>query len=51
MEARATYAVDLPTDRADPGDIPAFLRRTDGIRSVAAMVRERREQAATSCAK
>jgi hypothetical protein len=47
MEARATYAVDLPTDRADPSDIPACLRRTDGIRPAAAMLRE---QAATSCA-
>ena len=50
MEAPATYAVDPPTDRADPGDIPDFLRRTDGIRPIAAMLREMREQAATSCA-
>jgi hypothetical protein len=50
MEAPATYAVDLPTDRSDPGDIPDFLRRTDGIRPIAAMLREMREQAATSCA-
>jgi len=50
MEARTTYAVDPPTDRSDPEGIPAYLVRKDGTGPVAAMLRERREQAATSCA-
>jgi hypothetical protein len=37
VEARVTYAVDPPRNPSDPGDIPACLRRTDGIRSAAAL--------------